>query len=314
MANSVAASAPAWMDGVQVNAAQMRRQILGGIYPQAGIVEGLNASALPTPAMKVRLPAGLSVVDDGQGGFYPAALTTQTDLDIAPSSATQARIDSVIAQVIDNGDNTSTAVYRVVTGTPAASPVAPTLPPVDAPGAFTLRVANVFVQASAETHGNVRAQDVTVVALSAGLVSRPVEQPQTALMVNTDFTVINSWGDFPSNKWAPLTFTVPPSGQVWVNLSANVQGHDGSTFATAWCSWRGTGGGIASGTASSLTDPRGISARNASRTYATKRVRVSGLTPGASVTLTPIYFISASSGVDANTRVGEGTLIVEPIA
>lgn len=314
MSNSVAASAPAWMDGVQVSAAQMRRQILGGIYPQAGIVYGLQGSALPTPAMKVRLPAGLLVVDDSQGGYYPLVNETQVDLDIAPSSATQPRIDSVIGQVIDNGDPTSTAVYRVITGTPAASPVAPTLPPVDAPGAFTERVLNVFVQAAAESHGNIRAQDVTVVAPSAGLVSRPVEQPQTALMVNTDFATINSWGDFPSNKWPPLKFTVPPSGQVWVNLSANVQAHDGTTFSTTWCSWRGTGGGIASGTASSVTDPRGVSARNGSRTYATKRVRVSGLTPGQVVTLTPIYFVSASAGVDANTRIGEGTLLVEPIA
>lgn len=313
MANSVAASAPAWMDGVAVNAAAMRRQILGGLLPQAGIVEGLAAAALPTPAMKVRLPAGLAAVDDGQGGYYPAALATQTDLDIAPSSATQARIDSLIAQVIDNGDATSTYVYRVITGTPGSSS-APTLPPVDAPGAFTLRIANVNVQANAESNGFVRAQDVTVVAPSALIVPRPTEVPQTALMVNTDFTTINSWADFPSNKWPPLSFTVPPSGQVYVTLSANVQGHDGTTFATTWCSWRGTGGGIASGTASSVTDPRGVSARNGSRTYATKRVRVSGLTPGAGVTLTPIYFVSASGGVDANTRVGEGTLIVEPIA
>lgn len=313
MANSVAASPPAWMDGVQVNAAAMRRQILGGLLPQAGIVEGLAISALPTPAMKVRVPAGLSAVDDGQGGYYPVALATQVDLDIAPSSATQARIDSVIAQVIDNGDATSTYLYRVITGTPGSSS-APTLPPADASGAFTLRLANVNVQANAESHGFVRAQDVTVVAPSALVVPRPIEVAQTALMVNTDFTTINSWGDFPTNKWAPLSFTVPPSGQVYVTLSANVQGHDGTTFATTWASWRGTGGGIASGTASSLTDPRGVSARNGSRTYASKRVRVSGLTPGQTVTLTPIYFISASGGVDANTRVGEGTLLVEPIA
>jgi hypothetical protein len=169
------------MDGVAVNGAQMRREILGGLYPSAGIVEGLAAVALPTPAMKVRLPAGLSVVDDGQGGFYPVALNTQTDLDIAASSATQRRIDSLIAQVVDNGNNTSTYVYRIVAGTPAGSPVAPTLPPADAAGAFTLRIANINVQINAETSGFVRAQDVTVVAP----VLSPVPAPAKALQVGT---------------------------------------------------------------------------------------------------------------------------------
>lgn len=315
MANVVAANPPAWMDGIAVNGAQMRAEVLGAILPTAGIVRGLNAQALPTPAMKVRVPAGLCMVSDGQNGYYPVQLATQTDLDIAASSATQGRYDSVIAEVVDTGV-AGTALYRfrIITGTPAASPTPPTLPAADQPTAFTLRLANVFVQANAETNGFVRAQDVAVVAPSALVVPRPVEVAQTALMVNTDFSTINSWADFPSGKWAPLTFTVPPSGQVYVTLSANVQAHDGTTFSTTWASWRGTGGGIATGTASSLTDPRGVSARNGSRCYGTKRVRVTGLTPGASVTITPIYFVSASAGVDANTRVGEGTLIVEPIA
>jgi hypothetical protein len=301
------------MDGVQVTGAQMRREILGGILPAAGIVQGLAAVALPTPAMKVRLPAGLAAVDDGQGGYYPVVLTTQTDLDIAASSATQARIDSVIAQVLDNGNATSTYVYRVITGTPSGSPVAPTLPPADATGAVTLRVANVFVQINAETNGFVRAQDVTVVAPSALLVPRPVERAQTATISNTEFTgTVNTWTDLPTAKWQPLTFVVPPSGQVYVTLSANVGTKDSTSSATTWASWRGTGGGIASGTASTLTDPRGVSARENSRCFASKRVRVTGLTAGASVTLTPIYFLSTTPG--AGSIIGQGTLIVEPIA
>lgn len=164
MANEIAASAPAWMDGVTVSGASMRREVYGGLYPAAGIVEGLAAASLPTPDMMVRLPSGLAMVDDGGGGFYPLDLPTQTDLDIAASSVTLPRLDSVIGEVVDLGDSTSIARFRVLTGTPASSPTAPALPPADQPAAQTLRLANVFVQADAEVNGRVRPQDVTVVA------------------------------------------------------------------------------------------------------------------------------------------------------
>lgn len=224
MATSVATPAPAWMDGVSVNAAQMRREILGGLYPTAGIVEGLAAVALPTPAMKVRLPAGLSVVDDGQGGFYPLANTSQVDLDIDASSATQARIDSVIAQVIDNGDNTSTYVYRIAKGTPSGSPAAPALPYADAPGSFTLRVANVFIQINAETHGFVRAQDVSVVAPI--LLSVPA--PAKALQVGTASISFTSQTSFTQSVTFPTAYAATPV--VMTNI------HFGSGNAAHWSS------------------------------------------------------------------------------
>lgn len=221
MANSVSALAPAWMDGVAVNGAQMRQEILGGLYAQAGIVEGLAAAALPTPAMQVRLPSGLAVVDDGQSGFYPLANSAQVDLDIAASSATQARIDSVIAQVIDNGDATSTAVYRVVTGTPAGSPVAPSLPPADAPGAFCLRVANVFVQINAESNGFVRAQDVTVVAP----VLSPVPGPAKALQVGTASVSFTSQTSFSQSVTFPTAFAATPVVMTNIFTGSGVAGH-----------------------------------------------------------------------------------------
>lgn len=221
MANSVAAPAPAWMDGVAVNAAQLRREILGGIYPTACIVEGLAAAALPTPAMKVRVPAGLSVVDDGQGGFYPVALTSQTDLDIGASSATQRRIDSLIAQVIDNGNNTSTYVYRIVAGTPAGSPVHPALPYTDAPGSFTLRIADINVQINAETNGFVRAQDVTIVAPSWS----PVPGPAKALQVGTASVSFTSQTSFTQTVTFPTAFASTPVVMTNIHTGSGVAGH-----------------------------------------------------------------------------------------
>lgn len=301
MANSVAASPPAWMDGVAVNGAQMRRQVFGAVYPSAGIVEGLAAQALPTPAMKVRVPAGLALVDDGQGGFYPVALAAQTDLDIAASSATLARIDSVIAQVIDTGDATSTYVIRVVTGTPAASPVAPTLPPADAPGAFTLRIANVNVQANAESNGFVRAQDVSVVAASALIVPRPVQSAQITSLDSPAVTA-GTWNDFTSGQWPPVSFVVPPSGQAYVSIGADVANLSSSSSYTS-AGWRMSGGYTLA-----ADFPRAVT--GSAPSGATRCSLVTGMPAGTTVTVTPRYLMSS---VTASRYVHSGVLIVEPV-
>lgn len=302
MASSVSALAPAWMDGIAVNGAQMRREILGGLYPTAGIVKGLVAAALPTPAMKVRLPAGQSVVDDGQGGYYPLVNTTQTDLDIAASSVTQARIDSVIAQVIDNGDNTSTYVYRVLTGTPAGSPVAPTLPPADAVGAFTLRVANVFVQINAEVNGFVRVQDVTVVAPVLTAVPRPVTSAQVSNLDDPSPTPV-TWTDISSAVWPPVTFTVPASGMAYITVGAEAENLSSST-ATTVVSFRLSGGVTQAPAFGREAGGNGI-------IMGSRRSLVTGMPPGTSVTVTPAYRMSSLSGA---RHVRTGNLIIEPVA
>ncbi|MGH3375977.1 MAG: hypothetical protein ACRDP6_14660 [Actinoallomurus sp.] len=305
MGSSVAALAPAWMDGVAVTGAQMRREILGGLYPNAGIVKGLSAVALPSPAMRVRLPAGLSVVDDGQGGYYPLVNTTQTDLDIAASSATQARIDSVIAQVLDNGDNTSTAVYRVVTGTPAGSPVAPSLPPADASGAFCLRIANVFVQINAETNGFVRAQDVSVVAPPAILVLRRVK---------SDFATAPGWGstsvwvDFTSGQWPPITMTVPPSGAIKVTVSGGNMSNTNTTVSSIRISYRISGANVIS--ADPLDSKAVLTTGDASQS-ASRTTDIDGLTPGGTITITPQWRIS--SGGSSSVTFSNGQLLAEPV-
>lgn len=150
MATTVTTRAPAWADGVQVSGAEMRAAILGGVWANAGIIRGLFVVQIPTPAMKVRVPAGICVVSDGQNGYVPLELAAQTDLDIGASSPTLPRIDSVIAEFVDNGGSSLYRI-RVVAGTPNASPVAPTLPYADQPTGKTLRLFNVAVAALATT-------------------------------------------------------------------------------------------------------------------------------------------------------------------
>lgn len=163
MPTSVSARAPAWVDGVQVSGAEMRAAILPGVYSGAGVVRGLQVVQIPTPAMQIRVPAGLSIVDDGQNGYLPLELAAQTDLDIAASSLTNPRIDSLIAEFVDDGGS-SLYRYRILTGTPTGSPVAPSLPPADQPTAKTLRLRNIAVAASATTITNA---NISLVAGSA---------------------------------------------------------------------------------------------------------------------------------------------------
>jgi hypothetical protein len=175
VASTVNARNPAWADGVTVSGAEMRAAIMGTLWTGAGIVRGLATVQIPTPAMKVRVPAGLCMVSDGQNGFIPLELAAQTDLDIGASSPTLPRIDSLIAEFVDAGGS-SIYRYRIVAGTPNASPVQPTLPYADQPSGKTLRLYNIAVAALATTivDANITKQATTTQLTSS--TSTPSEE------------------------------------------------------------------------------------------------------------------------------------------
>jgi hypothetical protein len=291
---------PTLLDGETTPAADLRRELLGGVYPNAGIVKGLRASSTPTPSMAVKLPAGLCLVNDGGGGFVPLYLTTDTTLDIAASNPTLARIDSVIAEVVDTGvSGTLIRRFRVITGTPASSPVAPALPAADQPTALTLRLANVFVQAGAETKGNVRSQDVTVQAVSATLLPRPVQTLQATPLDNPSGS---GWTDFTTGQWPRITFTVPASGMAFVTVGAEVDNENTST-STCRVGFRMSGG-------FTLAADFGHEMGGHIFTTASRRFLVTGMPAGASVTITPAYRLST---VGDTRLIHNGNLILEMV-
>jgi hypothetical protein len=226
VANVVSARAPAWADGIAVSGAEMRAAIGGAMYASAGLVRGLRPVQIPTPAMKIRVPAGLSIVADSQLGMVPLELAAQTDLDIATSSPTQPRIDSLVAEFVDNGAS-SLYRYRILTGTPAASPSAPTLPPGDQPTASTLRIANVAVGANVTTilDGNISLQTGLAVMASYGRVpsigsdgARPAVFAPSEARWRTDklcFDVAPT-----SSSWAELYLTA--GGPAWTAYTPNL--------------------------------------------------------------------------------------------
>lgn len=201
MASTVTARAPAWADGIAVSGAEMRAAVEGTKWAGAGIVRGLVVSQIPTPAMQIRVTAGLSEVADGQNGFLPLELAAQTDLDVGASSPTLPRIDSLIAEFVDNGAS-SLYRYRIVAGTAASSPVQPTLPYADQPTGKTLRIANIAVAANATTivNANITMQATAAVPANYGRVpsvasdgGRPAGPTVSDRIWRSDKTCFEAW-------------------------------------------------------------------------------------------------------------------------
>lgn len=133
---------------------------------------------------------------------------------------------------------------------------------------------------------------------AAPVVSNQVSMPGS-------FTT-GSFVDFSSGNWAPVTTTIPASGRIAISVGAAVHNTVSST-ATAWAAWRASGAFTESGSESNAISTWG------GRTYATRRVIKTGLTPGASLTVTPQYQVSSAGVIGAVTRVSDGQLSVEPL-
>ena len=306
MASEVDAQATV-LDGEDVPAADLRREFFGGVYPRAGIVSGLKAAATPTPSMAVRLPAGLCMIDDGGGGYVPLYLATQTDLDVDASDASLPRRDSLIAEVVDTGASaTLIRRFRIIKGTPASSPTAPALPPSDQPTALTLRIANIFVQASAETHGNVRAQDVSIQAPSVVLGIAPT---LTEYATKPSFSTTGSYTDFTSGQWPAATLTVPVSGAIRVTISGGNLSNGNTKDSTLRVAYRISGSDTVS---ASPLDSKCVLSTGAAEVSASRTTYISGLTPGGTITVTPQWRIS--SGTASTASIDSGQLLIEPVA
>jgi len=108
---------------------------------------GTPLKAAASSGLSVTVSPGFAVIQSGSvnGGGYIATLDATPTLTCATASPTYARIDSVCLTITDLGTSGSTIAVQIVTGTAAASPVAPTLP------ALSLLLCNINVPANATT-------------------------------------------------------------------------------------------------------------------------------------------------------------------
>ncbi len=131
-------------------------------------------------------------------------------------------------------------------------------------------------------------------------VSTQVSMPAIGSLVAGSFT------DYTSGQWAPITVTVPPSGQVKITIGGAPR-NTNTTTSTAWMGWRASGATILAASENNSLSTQG------SRAYGSRVYIISGLTSGEGLTITPQYQVSSVGASTSVTSVAGGQLIVEPL-
>lgn len=136
MPEMVLADDPYLIDGPQMSAAEMRRQLSGllahdahPIAARAGVLQGMGLTVNSTTRVAT-LGAGTAVVTPvvgSAGSYVVSSATSASAVTLDVRDATNPRIDLVVLRVYDE-TNRKQAVLEAVTGTPAASPSVPTAP------------------------------------------------------------------------------------------------------------------------------------------------------------------------------------------
>lgn len=305
----------------------------------------MKVRAAPTPNMTVIVSAGFTFIDQhdtGGVGTYVCVNDADVTLTVAPAGgAGQFRKDAVVASVYDAEYAGGVSEWRleIIQGAYAASAgaaVRPALPPnaqllaelAIGPSQTSVSAANItdFRQFAVAAGGIIPVplnpapdrlapgqmlyitdQDWFEVGTLAGPRRRVREylRPSSSLQsANPPFNVTATYVDFLSASWAPITVTVPPSGMVRVSISANAENTNTST-STCHVTWRASGATtVTASSFNSLTAAGG-------RLAATRTRLITGLTPGAALTITPQWNIS--SGSSSTATISGGTLEVTPI-
>ena len=127
------------IDTSETQFSQWARNIGEGV--KTGSLNELEVFA-DSSGMQVKAKSGQAMV---RGHYY--SNTAQESLTIAASDLTNDRIDVVVLEL---DPSANTIVLKVLTGTPAASPTAPTLTQTDA-GIYQIKLAEVLVEATVTT-------------------------------------------------------------------------------------------------------------------------------------------------------------------
>lgn len=246
--------------------------------------------------MSVDIAPGLCVIQGdaiAAQGKYVVRSTAVTNLPINAAPATGSRTDLIVAQLYDKqADGGTTYAWQLL-----VLPGTTTRPP------SSVEVGRVTVPAGTAsiTAGNISGVNRQYAQTTAAVVTRPIYTLQAS---GPSFSTVGTFADFTSAQWAPLTVTFPPSGQIWVTVSADM--HNTNTNAsTVTTAWRYSNSGGATVTIVGGGDQVLIGG-----TYAGASRRSLVTAPsGTTLTLTPIYRISSGSASTAD--ISNGSLFVE---
>ena len=158
----------------------------------------------PGTGMTVSVAAGQAMI---RGHYYYN--TSTATLAITAANATNPRIDAV---VVNLDPSVNSAVLTVVAGTPAASPVAPTLTQTDA-NAYQFLLATVYVAAATSTISAGNVTDARTF-LGQGWFSTPVQTKTAAYTTvagdKNSFIAVNA----ASNTTVTISNTLNPGDRI----------------------------------------------------------------------------------------------------
>lgn len=184
MPTSAPMRAVVWADGVQVAAQDLRLGQMGALLSGlgggssplqvgSGVRDGggnpLQVSAVS--GLSVMVNTGFAVVQGSaaaNAGAYGCVLDSAATLTCQAADLVNPRIDSVIVQVVDNGNSTSNATVNIQTGTPASSPNPPAVP------ANSIVLCNITVPANASSLVSGNLSDRRTYLAAAGAI-KPVQ-------------------------------------------------------------------------------------------------------------------------------------------
>lgn len=128
---------PTWLENSALHNAQDYRTMLGTLTARTSVVGGSGDLAVTqsgTPGMSVQVAAGAAVIASTRSqaqGSYHAYNDAAATVTVPASHPTLPRIDRLIVQVRDTAQDGALGAddvrFLLVEGTPAASPVAPTI-------------------------------------------------------------------------------------------------------------------------------------------------------------------------------------------
>lgn len=200
---------PVAIDGLALSSLEWRRHQSALLAHDTDVLSArpgvLHGLAVTVSGLTVTVGVGSASVSptSGANGTYVAVNSTSTALTAAAQHATYARIDRVIVRIYDDqadGSGMAKADLQIITGTAAASPVAPTLP------AGVEEIAQLQVPASGSAivvvdkrRWAAAAGGVFTVATTALLPSGSAMR-KGQLAWTTDYGVLWAWT---GTRWAP---------------------------------------------------------------------------------------------------------------
>jgi hypothetical protein len=305
---------------------------------RSGVRPGDPGLTVSLAGSTINVSSGVATVAWTGQGIYTCAFGSSTSPGtLTAANATLTRIDLVYLRVWDtsvdaSGLNQADIVY--LAGTPSSTPVAPvptgtqiymslatiTVPPSGggsptvstAVRPYTVAPGGILPSSTAPPSpytGQVYDNGTNLLRWNGSAwrtVSALLPSVSDQVSMPASFAT-GAFVDFASGNWPSVTVTVPQSGAVEITVGAAV-GNTNTSSATAWCAWRASGALTEGG-----SEKNGVCTAGG-RTYASRTVIRSGLTPGASLTVTPQYNVSSSGTIGAVTRVSDGQLIVKPVA